>query len=598
MTPNKHYSEQYSIDVFRKETEQLIEGIHRCQKIENVRDTLVRRCTGIFGSHFHEKYPAAHELIRMRDCSLALMNVFSERSESRTGFSLVQSVWDIARGRQRDDLQPGFFAELINWVRGLEGRAGFQFLIKYREENGLSGREKAIARSNELDRIWESVEDRLSAYPDGLSSVLLSDREQRKHCICAALRANAADWEDWKWQIKNVIIDPEILRRLIPLDDSEYNSIKKALQGRIPFGITPYYLSLMDGESGSRDRAIRAQVLPPKDYVNQMQLHRESRNHSFDFMLEFDTSPVDHVTRRYPAVVILKPVSTCPQICVYCQRNWEIEEVMASNSFVCPSEINPALEWIERHPFVREVLVTGGDPLIMSDRKLESLLKKLANIPHIDLIRIGTRTPVTLPMRITEDLAEMLGQLRELGRRDIAVITHIEHPLEITIETALAVDRLRRRGIGVYNQQVFTFYVSRRFESTRLRILLRRIGIDPYYTFMPKGKEETNAYRVPLARLLQEQKEEVRLVPGLRRTDEAVFNVPGLGKNYLRASQHRDLLTVLPDGSRVYEFHPWEMNILKSETYLYKDIAIIDYLDRLAEIGENPEDYDSIWFYI
>jgi lysine 2,3-aminomutase len=128
--------------------------------------------------------------------------------------------------------------------------------------------------------------------------------------------------------------------------------------------------------------------------------------------------------------------------------------------------------------------------------------------------------------------------------------------------------------------------------------LLKLSGIEPYYTFNTKGKEETKEYRVPLARLLQEQKEESRLLPGLARTDEAVFNVPGLGKNYLRARQHRDLISIMPDGSRLYEFHPWEKNITENvKTYIGKDVPILDYLKNLAEIGEDVQKYKTIWYY-
>ena len=199
---------------------------------------------------------------------------------------------------------------------------------------------------------------------------------------------------------------------------------------------------------------------------------------------------------------------------------------------------------------------------------------------------------------ITKQMASMLGSFREPGRREIAIMTHIEHVYEITQDMAAAVYRLRREGISVYIQQVFSFYVSRRFETTYLRFLLRRIGVDPYYTFVPKGKDEMVSYRVPLARILQEQKEEARLVPGLSRTDEAVFNIPGIGKNYLRARQHRDLLSVLPNGSRVYEFHPWEKNIRSCRAYVTTDVPILDYLVRLEKHGENVEDYSSIWFYL
>jgi lysine 2,3-aminomutase len=217
----------------------------------------------------------------------------------------------------------------------------------------------------------------------------------------------------------------------------------------------------------------------------------------------------------------------------------------------------------------------------------------------VERIRIGTRTPVTTPMRITEKLADLLARHRIPGKRQVALVTHIQHPYELTPDTAQAVERLRIRGISVFNQLVYTFFVSRRFEAAFLRRNLSLIGVEPYYTFNTKGKEETLAYRVPIARLLQEQNEESRLLPGLSRTDEAVYNVPGMGKNYLRAYQHRDLIAILPDGSRLYEFHPWEKNIsgFMSSTFASEDVPILDYLQRLGDIGEDVSDYETIWYY-
>jgi lysine 2,3-aminomutase len=144
---------------------------------------------------------------------------------------------------------------------------------------------------------------------------------------------------------------------------------------------------------------------------------------------------------------------------------------------------------------------------------------------------------------------------------------------------------------------VFTFDNSRRFEAALLRRLLRLAGIDPYYSFNMKGKEETGRFRVPMARLLQEQKEEARLLSGIERTDEAVYNVPRLGKNYLRASQNRDLIGILPDGRRVYEFHPWEKKMMLQEIFVIPEVAILPYLERLEKIGEDPSEYESIWYY-
>lgn len=586
----------YNLEIFKKESEKFLDGIKLYREINSVRDTLLQRSSKFFRSSFNVQDPPAHEIIRMRDCSLALMNILSERSEKKTGFSVVEALWDIAKGRLREDLEPGFFAELINWIKGIEGRADFQFLYHPAERKALSGRERALERSDELDSLWEGVERKLDSYSNGLSENSKLLRTKRKIKILDYFGATEDDWNSWKWHIKNILKDSTALRQLASIGDDQSELIERALKGRLPFGVTPYYVSLLDEASSKNDAALRSLVFPNEDYVDWMTCGNNEKQ-SLDFMLESETSPKDLITRRYPGVAILKPVSTCPQICVYCQRNWEIDQVMEPNSFASLAEIDAAIEWINDHPAVREVLVTGGDPFILSDNRLKLLFERLSEIKHIDLIRIGTRTLVTLPQRITDHLAELLGSFREVGKRDVAVMTHVEHPYEITMETAQAVDRLRRQGIGVYNQQVYTFYVSRRFESAYLRIILRRIGIDPYYTFAPKGKEETNAFRIPLARILQEQKEEARLIPGLRRTDEAVFNVPGLGKNYLRAAQHRDLLTVLPDGGRVYEFHPWEM-AWGGQTYIYKDVPILTYLNRLADIGENPNDYDSIWFFL
>ncbi|MBW1775380.1 MAG: KamA family radical SAM protein, partial [Deltaproteobacteria bacterium] len=224
-------------------------------------------------------------------------------------------------------------------------------------------------------------------------------------------------------------------------------------------------------------------------------------------------------------------------------------------------------------------------------------LSRLSRIRHIQRIRIGTRTLVTLPQRIDESLVRTINRFHIPGKREILLITHFEHPYEITPQSMEAVQKFRRYGIEVYNQLVYTFYNSRKFEAAALRLKLRLIGVTPYYTFNTKGKAETNEYRVPIPRLLQEQKEEARLLPGSARTDEIVFNVPGLGKNYLRAVQHRDVISILPDGRRVYEFHPWEKQLSLADTYLYTDVSIYDYLKRLKAAGEDPSQYKTVWYY-
>ena len=247
------------------------------------------------------------------------------------------------------------------------------------------------------------------------------------------------------------------------------------------------------------------------------------------------------------------------------------------------------------------VLSLCGSSLCADERLelVEQIVGQVAQIPTVERIRIGTRTLVTMPMRITNRLATFLGSLRQPGVREIVVVTHIEHPYELTPDVVTAVNRLRNQGISVYNQMVYTFFVSRRFEAALLRRRLRQIGIDSYYTFNAKGKEETLSYRVPIARLVQEQAEEARLSPGIERTDEAVFNVPGQGKGYLRSTRQRNWIGLDLDGARVYEFFPWEDGIVKvaPAPYIARDIPILDYLERLKNIGEDPADYQSIWTY-
>jgi lysine 2,3-aminomutase len=234
---------------------------------------------------------------------------------------------------------------------------------------------------------------------------------------------------------------------------------------------------------------------------------------------------------------------------------------------------------------------------VLNNKQLKNILDKLAELKHVYRIRIGSRAPVVLPMRITDELVELLSGYHDPPQREVALITHFEHSYEITPDAMQAIQKLRKAGIGIYNQQVYTTENSRRFETVKLRKDLRAIGVDPYYTFNMKGKEETGRYMVPIARILQERKEEARLLPGLDRTDEPVFNVPKLGKNHLRALQDRRLVMILPDGSRVYEFHPWEKNITVVPPYNYVDVPIYNYLEELAARGENIRDYRTIWFY-
>ena len=548
------------------------------------------------------------------DAIFMFKNLLSPENEAVAGFSTLETVWRLARGHDDEEVDPGFVDEFVHLFQAINGRSGIGrgWFGRKREgaaqveqsEEGFprTGRRAATERSRYLDGLADEVWRAVAAHPSGLDSGIVRKRVKNQSRILAAFRASESDWNEPEWQAMHVLkgVDGATwLQELVPLRSEEIAAVRLAVRYGVPWGITPYYLSLFDFESADRaeDGQVRSQVIPPLHTVRRMIEHRQDRSRALDFMRERDTSPTDRITRRYPTVAVFKVCDTCPQICTYCQRNWEISDAMVFERLPTCEALDPALAWFEQHPGITDVLLTGGDPLILDDRVLEHLLERLAAMEHVRSIRIGSRVPVTMPMRITEALAERLGTYVAPGRRNLVLVTHVESAYEVTPELASAVDRLRRRGVHVYNQQVFTAETSRRFQAVANRVALSQVGVDPYYTFYTKGKEEHRDYLVPIARLLQERKEEARLLPGIFRTDEAVFNVPGLGKSHLRAKQDRELVAIRPDGRRVYIFHPWEKGIAPVGPWPYVDVSIREYLDRLAGFGEDPSDYETIWTY-
>ena len=542
----------------------------------------------------------------VRETIRVFKSIIGPVNEYRTGVSALDYLFKLAKGKTdevRHDVSPGFLLEFINLFRGIDGRSNIYFESKQAKKGipdflQMEGRKASEARTEILNELSSNMKKYLRKYPSGLEEEVITWRKANKKRILKYFNATEKDWDDHTWHLKHVVRDAQPLLDLIELTEEQRQAITLAANNKVPFGITPYYLSLMDNQLNiGYDHAVRAQVIPPPGYVTQMVENRENRGLQFDFMGEHDTSPVDLVTRRYPGIAILKPFNTCAQICVYCQRNWEIDEVLDPKAMAKSEQIRSALSWMDDNPAVGDVLITGGDPLVMKNDSLKVLLDEVSSKKHVYRIRIGSRTPVVLPQRLTQETVELLASYVEFGKRQVSIITHFEHSYEITPEAMDAIKRIRKAGMMVYNQQVFTVENSRRFESVKLRLDLKSIGVDPYYMFNMKGKDETKQYMVPIARILQELKEEARLLPGLDRTDEPVFNVPKLGKNHLRAWQDHRLVMIMPNGSRVYEFHPWEKNIHPVPPYNYLDVPIYDYLEELAARGENIRDYRTIWFY-
>lgn len=535
----------------------------------------------------------ANEKENAKQCIRILKNIIRTENENVTNSSALEGLYAISK-KKYGKVTPAFVCEMIALFKGAAGKSHIYDSTEP-EFLKLHGREAATARSSFLDSYSRRMDSSMNRYGSGLGPELIALREKMKKKILKYFESSSEDWKNYRWHLKNAITELDTLKDLVKLSPSEKEGVRLAEKHGIPFQITPYYASLFIPDNPLRwGRAIRAQVLPSPSYCCTWAKSRKE-GISMDFMGEQSTSPIPCVTRRYPGIVILKPYDSCPQICVYCQRNWEIKNM--AKAVIRKQDVERAIEWIREHTSVKEVLVTGGDPLILSDEYIEWILNEISKINHIHRIRIGTRTLVTLPSRITPKLVGILGEHHELGKREVCVVTHVEHPTEITPETLAATRMIREEGMSIYNQQVFTYFNSKKFETCKLRRELKLCGIDPYYTFNTKGKDETTEYRVPIARIEQERKEEARLMPGVERTDEPVFNVPRLGKSHLRAWQDHEVIMVLPDGRRVYRFYPWESKLELIEPYDYTDVSIYDYMKKLASEGEKIEEYKTIWYY-
>jgi len=580
--------------------------LKECKSIESARQKIMNYLNATEMEFRNDYYNMTNaQFVLFKNALNVLKNVFSKKYERISDSSSLKYIWSAAR-KGDSDVSDGFIDEFEHLFRAIKGHSKvypshfLESIMVSPEFDQYKGRKAGIKRSDFLDKMGDEMDEILKRYPDPLSEEIHQQREEHKKQILKAYEGTEADWADYKWHYRHIINTPERLKKMkeiINISEKEEESILKAMKNRIPFGLTPYYLSLMDRDVSSSDFPLRMQVFPPLNYIDKMVSHSNDKEIAFDFMREHDTSPVDNITRRYLKVAILKPYDTCPQICVYCQRNWEITSPNIPSSKISLKDLDKAVDWIRKHEHIMDILVTGGDPLIMHNPAVDHLLERLSAIPHLKSIRIASRTPVTIPQRINDEFVDILKKYHEPGKRIIYFVTHFQDSYEISRDTLSAIEKLTRNGIHVYNQQVFTFSNSRRFESVALRIALKMIGIDPYYTFNMKGKSEMEDYAVPIARILQERKEEARLLPGIYRSDEPVFNVPFLGKNHLRAWQDHELISILPDGRRAYAFHPWEKNIREVDTYIYRDVSIREYLDRLESVGEDGDEYRSIWYY-
>lgn len=292
------------------------------------------------------------------------------------------------------------------------------------------------------------------------------------------------DWNDWRWQVRNRIETLEELKKYVNLTPEEEEGVAKSLK-TLRMAITPYYLSLID--LNTPYDPVRRQCVPT---INE--LHQAAAD-LLDPLHEDSDSPVPGLTHRYPDRVLLLVTDMCSMYCRHCTRRRFAGQTDAA---MADDNIEKGIEYIAKTPQVRDVLLSGGDALMISDERLEYIIKRLREIPHVEIVRIGSRTPVVCPQRITPELVNMLKKYHPIWLN-----THFNHPQEITAESAAACARLADAGIPLGNQTVLLRGVNDcTYVMKELMHGLVKMRVRPYYIYQCDLSMGLEHFRTPVSK--------------------------------------------------------------------------------------------------
>ncbi|MBL7124729.1 MAG: KamA family radical SAM protein [Dehalococcoidales bacterium] len=385
-------------------------------------------------------------------------------------------------------------------------------------------------------------------------------------------------WSDWKWHFRNRITTVDQLTRFIPLTPEEQAQLRLVTK-RYPLSVTPYYLSLINPDDP--EDPIRKQVIPSFYEIALAGIGLE------DPLEERRDSVVPGLVHRYPDRVLMVLTDICPVLCRHCTRKREWH----NGGWVrTPREVEAMLDYIRQHQDIRDVIISGGDPLTLSTQHLEGIISKIRRIPHVEIIRIGTRFPVVLPQRIDAELCAMLSRYGPIWLN-----TQFNHSREITPEAAVACDRLLRSGVPVGNQSVLLRGINDSVEmQTKLCHDLLRIKVRPYYLFQCDEVEGTEHLRTPV-------EVGIKIIEGMRGHTSGlavptfVIDLPqGEGKvplqpNYILAQTEEELLL------RNYRGHLFHYRNPKAKAYPESTpVASLLNVPELQFESEGAKDADRV----
>ena len=531
--------------------------------------------------------------------------------------------------------------------------------------SGLNEDVRAIRRQNKeriISLLIQKIENRHAPssrylFPEG------STEEDKRRLVCQW-------WNEARFHLAMAVKNPTELNRMLgnSLSEETLQLYHKARKKGMPVFITPYYLSLLNPTGkGYDDEAIRSYILYSSQLVETYgNIHawekedavEDGKPNAAGWLL-----PDGHnIHRRYPDVAILIPDSmgrACGGLCASCQRmydfqserlNFNFEELKPKESW--DKRLRKLMEYFENDTQLRDILITGGDALMSQNKTLRNILKAVykmavrkrnANLhraegekyAELQRVRLGSRLPVYLPMRINDELLEILREFKEkasaVGVSQFLIQTHFQTPLEVTPEARKAIRKILAAGWTITNQLVYNVAASRRGHTAKLRKVLNGLDVLCYYTFSVKGFEENYAVFTPNSRSLQEKEEEkvwgklsaeqekefLNLLRNSKdraaavqrfctfhqipfvATDRNVLNLPGIGKSMTFVT-----IGMTKEGKRILEFdhdptrqHSPIIHQMK-KIYIKENKSIWQYMLQLQEMGEKKEEYASLWKYM
>lgn len=582
-------------------------------------------------------------------------------------------LW-LAVQRGTGGAKPGFFIDMIQLFRQLRGetqqKKPSQEKVNEWMERYPSGLDPRIIqlRKENRERILNILIDKLDNGEITSNKYSFDEEMTQEEKMEQAIEW----WNNEKFHLHFAIRSPELLNEMLnfSLDPDTLKILDEAKEAGIPFFVNLYYLSLLHVRvpyfAVGADLAIRYYVLYSKQLVEEFghivawekeDIVKPGEPNAAGWVLPYQ----DNIHRRYPEVAIMVPDSVgraCGGLCSSCQRmynfqagryNFNLDKLQPNETW--SEKLKGLMKYFEEDSQLRDILITGGDAFMSSDRTIENMFneilemavrKKKANekrpegekYAEISRIRFGTRLLAYLPQRFSRNLMKILRDFRDqaekVGIKQFIIQTHFESAMEITPETKNAVDKLINAGWIVSNQLVFTTAASRRGHSVKLRKVLNDIGVLPYYTFTVKGYMENNSSFTPNSRVVQEQLEEKMIgkvdheyfsdiakmhdapetirekideirekagIPFLA-TDRNVLNLPGVGK-----SMTFRVIGVTRYGRRILEFdHDATRKhspIIEKmgKVIIIESKSIHEYLNQLVELGEEKKEYDGLYGY-